>query len=561
MISINPDGVVKLMKGVGLDRSYTDTYTFVSSTEQQWFFNKKVAYTFENVAPVRIPNTVRLPIQVQAINDCDYLCFQNTHYSNKWFYAFIVEARWLNANACEIAYEIDIVQTWYFSYVFPEMFIVREHTNDDTVGKNLVSENLETGEMIVNDYKNTGFFEDWTYCAFATINKSGANSLGRVYGGIYSGLIRNDFPTYQSLNTWLLDMVEAGKADGIVSILMMPTHFLGEGDELIPTIEEIKFAPNWPSLKPGANIDGYFPRNNKLWTFPYNYLLVSNHQGTAGTFKYEFFDWKRNISGPLKCVFHVTMDETANPTATLIPFNYRNNTSAWGDIDSQITLTSFPQCAWAADTYKAWLAQNANTLNATIQNNLTELNVGAAGAVLTALSGNPGGALQQGVNLYVNAETKTRLHLAQLRDKAVLPAQAHGAQSGYTQVALQVQDFYFYNMTITSEYAKIIDGFFDLYGYQTNQIKTPNIVGRTSWNYVQTEGAVVLGNAPEPAANKMEELLNNGIRFWHGDYIGQYHRNNAIVPTSRNVNMPFVNLAGEQFESITTLKGMIDYGP
>ena len=47
-------------------------------------------------------------------------------------------------------------------------------------------------------------------------------------------------------------------------------------------------------------------------------------------------------------------------------------------------------------------------------------------------------------------------------------------------------NFKFYRMSVRQEYAKIIDNYFSMYGYSINEVKIPNITGRTNWNYVKT---------------------------------------------------------------------------
>ena len=57
--------------------------------------------------------------------------------------------------------------------------------------------------------------------------------------------------------------------------------------------------------------------------------------------------------------------------------------------------------------------------------------------------------------------------------------------------------FSFYKMSIKQEYAKIIDDFFSMYGYKVNEVKIPNVTGRTNWNYVKTIDANILGDIPQ----------------------------------------------------------------
>lgn len=73
----------------------------------------------------------------------------------------------------------------------------------------------------------------------------------------------------------------------------------------------------------------------------------------------------------------------------------------------------------------------------------------------------------------------------------------------------------FTRYTIKSKFAKIIDDYFSMYGYQTNEVKIPNTHNRPNWNYVKLIGANILGNIPEMDLLEIKDLFNNGITLWH----------------------------------------------
>lgn len=75
--------------------------------------------------------------------------------------------------------------------------------------------------------------------------------------------------------------------------------------------------------------------------------------------------------------------------------------------------------------------------------------------------------------------------------------------------------FSFYKMSIKQEYAKIIDDFFSMYGYKVNEVKIPNVTGRTNWNYVKTIDANILGDIPQEDMQKLKDIFNSGVTFWH----------------------------------------------
>ena len=85
-------------------------------------------------------------------------------------------------------------------------------------------------------------------------------------------------------------------------------------------------------------------------------------------------------------------------------------------------------------------------------------------------------------------------------------------------------------MSVKSEYAKIIDDYFTMYGYKVNSLKIPNITGRTYWNYVKTIGCNFEGNIPQGDLNEIKNMFNRGITLWHNPtYYLDYSQSNTIV--------------------------------
>ena len=86
--------------------------------------------------------------------------------------------------------------------------------------------------------------------------------------------------------------------------------------------------------------------------------------------------------------------------------------------------------------------------------------------------------------------------------------------------------FKFRRMSITAEFARKIDSYFDAFGYAVNAIQQPIRRARTRYTYVQTSGCSVTGAISAEAAEEIASCYDNGIRFWNysqtGDTIGVY---------------------------------------
>lgn len=157
-----PNTTVKLLSGVPLDNTYTDSIYFDSLSAQQTYFNSKVTRTFSAMTYQRIGrNKIRVQVESDNIYNCNYLMFQNTSFGSKWFYAFIVDTpEYINDNVTEITYEIDVIQTYLFDVVLKPCFVEREHQATDEIGDNVLPEPVDTGDF-KSYYSNNVVFDSY----------------------------------------------------------------------------------------------------------------------------------------------------------------------------------------------------------------------------------------------------------------------------------------------------------------------------------------------------------------------------------------------------------------
>jgi hypothetical protein len=92
----------------------------------------------------------------------------------------------------------------------------------------------------------------------------------------------------------------------------------------------------------------------------------------------------------------------------------------------------------------------------------------------------------------------------------------------------------FTRYTIKSEYAQRLDTYFDMYGYQTNKLKVPNLSNRPNWNYVKTIDCNIIGKEnieiPQSDINIIRKMFDNGVTLWHNpSTIYDYSQSNAII--------------------------------
>lgn len=502
--TISPLTNVRILSGVPLDNSYTDTLTFASASAQYTYFSEKTKYNKLNMTPVRMQNQIAVDLVADSLYDCNYLMFQNKNFGNKWFYAFITAIDFVNINTSNITFELDVWQTWYFDFTIKACMVEREHISNDAIGANLVPEGLEYGEYTYNTVSQSKIRNVKRICVASTTALDGTSyEGGAIIHGMYQGCGYHWFDASDAgvaaVNEYLKKLTDGNKVDGVVSVFMAWGAMINDG-----TLTDN--APARPTT-----IDGYTPRNNKLYTDPYIKLIAFDGAGSSCEYQYEYFN---NPSAP---TFELEWDVSPNPSIYTSPIGYRGN----GKDLYKMCTTGFPQCSFNIDTYKAWLAQNGGVVG-TAFNFGNSLVGGAVGAVGSAMSGNP-----LGVGAGVGSMLATTFDaFREVSIKKALPPTYSGTNSSTTLMANNDLSPKYCSATIRSEFAQRIDDFFDRFGYKTNRLKVPNITGRPSWNYVKTISATVTGSVPFGDITKIKATLNNGITFWHGDFVGDYGRGN-----------------------------------
>ena len=498
MAVFTPQGVVKLIGVVPFNPSYENVVRFSSEYIQQSYFNSKTIDEIDEFTFIRKDSGIKVPVNIENLYGVNYVAYKN---SGKWIYCFVTDKQYINDGTTQLTLEVDVFQTWLFQMNIRRCFVEREHVADDSFGKHLTEEGLDTGDFKRVSLTRSGHLENMSIVVALTADEELTSYYGNLYGGIYSGLyyfaVSADSGGVGAVNDLIQTLVGNGKGDRIISIFMCPTDFT------TTTGASAKTYDISPSNRP-TSIDGYTPRNNKLLTYPYTFLYVSNNNGLSATYKYEF------MTNPDSPQFELTGDFSPSPTIFLIPKGYKG---IGANYDEKLVLGNYPQCSWTSDIYAAWLASNRNTMSLGFANNALQ----AIGGIATgniALTG-------MGVSGVIG-------QIAQMKDREIQPNQARGnTGGGGSTLAVGIHDFHFMPTTITREYAERIDNFFDMYGYKVNTVKTPNITGRPYWNYVKTNGSIVVGDIAMEDIQKIQTIFNNGVTIWHNpDNVGNYSLNN-----------------------------------
>lgn len=499
MSYITPNSIIRLLKNVPLDNTYRHTIYFASKSDQISYFIGLVKHSLTSQSYQRVnKGTMRVNVSADSAYDCNYLMFQNTAFGTKYFYAFIKSVEYINNVTCEIEFEIDVMQTWMFDYTLTKSFIERKHTPTDNIGDWVQPENVDLGVYIDSHEQETNLFNSYSV-VIITADVSESDPPNGMIGGLYSGCryitaLVNTESQVEVLNNYLVALVKANNQDAIVSILYVPTA-------IVPT--EAGSPKHYTAEYPPhiSDIDGYVPRNKKLLTYPYNFMYVSNNEGDGVIYRYERCNKTEN--GNILCGIFTQF--SANPEIAFMVYGYNGEVL---DYDDALFIKSFPQCCFSYDTFRAWVAQGG----------VLKTTISGAGVVGSAISGNAMGAVlgtSNMVNDVVNASLK--------------PNTLIGQAGGSFNAANKFQDFRITQRHILPSFAKIIDDYFDKYGYAYNQYGTVDRSTRPHWNYIKTRDVTITGSVPVDDMRKICQVYDNGITFWkNGSEVGDYSLDNSV---------------------------------
>ena len=529
VIPRSPTTQLRLYSGVPWDNEYKHVRLYRSQSEllshlEQW--RVSVPSSLNSMAPIRVGELdVKVPFTEMDALDLNYLAFNNTGLLNKWVFCFITRIEWRSEKTTRIHFELDVFQNNWYSVTMKPCFIEYSHIpkSQDVVGSNQCPVNLETGESVVAKSYTYPLY-DMEICVYATEGTTGKAFDGSVTNGIYRTGSLGHYGTDEvdTVNGLINAYNEQGMVDSILALFMAPQL----------CVNAIK--------KDGTNKDnfsvpldtshvfgGYKPKNNKLYSYPFVYLMVDNNEGQANVYRFEL---SNNSDHTID--FELTGAMCTLPQVMLTPLHYKSA----GKLNSEnMVISGFPQCAYQSDTFRAWVAQNKGALavqSASIAVDALSAPFNAvSGAIGGGIMGGTGGAIVGGVSSSVTSMTSpimsTLSLLGQLRDKSIIPPTVHGkALSENINVACGLTGYSFYVMSCQREFAERIDSFFSVYGYPINKVQRPNITSRSNWNYLKTSGCGFSGQIDLDQLQQLREICNRGVTFWHTDDVGNYSLSN-----------------------------------
>ena len=547
---------VILCKNIKIDRSYKNVLTYSESQmlslcqANQVYSNSTYEFLKQDESPMYVNCNYNVAIQ------CNYMAFQNPNYTNKWFFAFIDSVEYNSTDSVMIHFTIDVFATWFDYWSKLPCYIIREHTNNDTIGANTIDEGLAVPDVEQNGMWQTNLDTNCYVCVSSNWNPTGtAKSDAMSYNGV-SAFTRNVFGSqlfcFPLDSTGLTDLQhfiwivnKDGHIGDIHDMWIIPEIIINSSgdtrnetasrpntsdtDLVVSNYKIIQYAsPNFDNAK-FVNLEipkeyattplYYQPKNNKCKIYPFNYLMATNNIGSQNIYKIEDFSDVEGFT-PGTIVFQIQIALSIGCSGRLVPINYKGKNFNY---DESLTLAKFPTCSWSADSFTNWLTGQAVNIGQRI------VNIGANIGV-TVATGNVVGAISsvsQIASLY-----------GDFKKAQLLPEISGGQSTGDVNFANSNNNFEIVQYTLKPEFMAQVDDYFSRFGYKTLRVKTANITGRQNWNYVQIGTDEIIGASnnhgaiPVPTTDmeKINEIFRSGVTCWHShDNMGNFGLNNPIV--------------------------------
>lgn len=559
---IQPESVVELYKGIECDANYKNTYWFTTTSQQNTWFNNKSHTTFQHLSFQRLyKNVVRINAHLGDVYNVNYMRFQNPTFGGKWFYAFVLKCDYVNAETVDVFYKIDEIQTWLpYIDLSEKQYMLRMHDRYDYLCTDSAHANLVNTEDEPVDATDV-----------CTLQGISPNEMTRnikiVLGYTKNGLTSAESLEMGSFNCCKFD-VQNFNQEGITSILTKFNEFVA--NDSVSSVVGCWIIPSYAFPNPlgdGEIIDfncnrefkDYIPKNNKLYSYPYNYLVVDSGSDKK-SYRFENFTATTGIDNSKIGVFQFRLTGTFSlkPEAWLEPLNYENFNTVGGNTHTNdatsfgLLMTDFPMVALSIDSVAAASAQ----LNSTLYSTMWDIGKGVAN-VMNAIPGVGGGptmTLLNGVNSItrqgqattggVTGGAQNLIGAVEGIMDSLIPrmentantlrksGELFGIQANNSVLFYNdKKNYHFYRVGLSPRSAQRVDDFFSKYGYAQNKaLPLTDVEHRSAFCYVQTQNANLSGNVPADSLVEIENALNNGVWFWRDkDHVGQYDITNSIV--------------------------------
>lgn len=287
-------------------------------------------------------------------------------------------------------------------------------------------------------------------------------------------------------------------------------------------------------------------KNQKLFTAPFMRIQVCNNQGNTADYYIENFSSKQNVG------FRWIGCLAGNPSWLILPYKYKGNYNKSGesnyeqvDWDNGVLIGNYPEPTYKGDTFREYMRNHGVSLGIGLLNSTISSLTGAfRGIRYTPKTHNVTFKSQRQIaqnasSLFeeIASTTANMIDIAKQAPNNYGELTSPSITTGTNRMKFRIN-----LISIKPQMAKIVDDFFNMFGYQTNRVKIPNVKNpnvtlRPYWNYIKTNGCIIHpasdGGLPADDESDIASIYDKGITFWNkvnDDFpVGDYHFDNSPV--------------------------------
>lgn len=336
--SITPEGAIHFCQNIPLKPDYSDIWSFANGDERLKYFQDRTAYNYTDYTYIKKDSYVNVDENVDKLRYCNYLYYNS--YNNgglqgsKTYFCFITGMEYINENCTRVYFTTDVWTTYLFDIAGNPCFIERQHVGDDSVGANILDEGINVGEYqqegieeyLIPTTQEQGYYviietnytpKDESNVPTETDKEGRANKYSGVtcYDGAIKGFqlvgifieTSSDVGFANSIKS-LVAFIHRASTDGYVEdvhdMYVVPTSSISDkvthhhfyDSDISNEIFTYNLLNNnsfnntlWYKSIPMKTFSSYKPKNNKCYTYPFNYMQVSDMQGNTANYKFENF--------------------------------------------------------------------------------------------------------------------------------------------------------------------------------------------------------------------------------------------------------------------------------
>jgi hypothetical protein len=453
---------------------------------------------------------LRVDKNVDSLYNCNYVMFQNTNFSDKWFYAFMERIEYVNSKVSRVYLKMDSYQTFMFNYSLPDVFIERQTFGSDSY--NTLVDTPAGGELKCV-YEHIEPLQGSFFILFNSNPCSEDASGSDIYFPTIGNYSIPCIMYYTNMHAEMSRLVQAvsnkGRADRIQACYYAPTSPVGglfsditqkvmsKGDlNIMFDISVIDTIPNSNLTKDITVNIPYTPTYKKELSYPYAKLEVVD-KITGHTIELDL----SKFADPLNPQFRIMTTITDSPEYKVIPLNY--NGIAYS-IENALSVEPATEMPVFSSSYAKYLKDNKTS-------NLINGALSASSAIGSIMSGNVAGAVSSFGNIaqIVNADNVAKSQ----------PNQCKGIKGDACDFLNFEPSLIFRLKVMDSYHMDIARNFWKCYGYPVRKITTfSNTSNR--YNFIKTvDCSIIADTIPTEYQKELESMYDKGVTIWNSNYL------------------------------------------